>query len=197
MVGRRPLRGVILPRLGVSRVPGPAPLLGFLHRMHDSCAVGSRKGRFVGGSWSVPGAAPGLFVLGEQRLLRPDEQVFEAMLAGWRDQQLCRNLGEATVRRRLEGGGVSSGSPTTGRGGGGRRIWKSSPRSCAASGGHGRRSGPTTVICACSASTPPTRATSGPRCASGCSAPTRRRSASSGTPPCTPRTTRASPAGGR
>ena len=57
----------------------------------------------MGGSWSVPGAAPGLFVLGEQRLLRPDEQVFEAMLAGWRDQQLSRNLGEPTVRRRLEG----------------------------------------------------------------------------------------------
>ena len=57
----------------------------------------------MGGSWNVPGAAPGLFVLGEQRLLRPDEQVFEAMLAGWRDQQLSRNLGETTVRRRLEG----------------------------------------------------------------------------------------------
>jgi integrase/recombinase XerC len=57
----------------------------------------------VGGSWGVPGAAPALFVLGEQRLLRPDEQVFESMLAGWRDQQLSRNLGEATVRRRLEG----------------------------------------------------------------------------------------------
>ena len=55
------------------------------------------------GSRRVPGAAPGLFVLGAQRLLRPDEQVFEAMLAGWQDQQLCRNLGEATVRRRLEG----------------------------------------------------------------------------------------------
>jgi len=51
----------------------------------------------------VPGAAPGLFVLDQQRLLRPDEQAFEAMLAGWRDQQLCRNLGEATVRRRLDG----------------------------------------------------------------------------------------------
>ena len=34
-----------------------------------------------------------------QRLLRPDEQVFEAMLAGWRDQQLSRNLGEATALR--------------------------------------------------------------------------------------------------
>lgn len=57
----------------------------------------------MSGSWRVPGAAPGLFVLGRQRLLRPDEQVFEAMLAGWRDQQLSRNLGEATVRRRLDG----------------------------------------------------------------------------------------------
>ena len=42
-------------------------------------------------------------MLGEQRLLRPDEQVFEAILAGWRDQQLCRNFGEATVRRQLKG----------------------------------------------------------------------------------------------
>ena len=61
--------------------------------MHDSWAVGWRRERFVGGSWSVPGAAPGLFVPGQQRLLRPDEQVFEAMLAGWRDQQLSRILG--------------------------------------------------------------------------------------------------------
>ena len=69
----------------------------------------------MGGSWNVPGAAPGLFVLGQQRLLRPDEQVFEAMLAGWQDQQLCRNLGGATVRRRLEASGLA-GRPRTAAG---------------------------------------------------------------------------------
>ncbi|MGX7829054.1 tyrosine-type recombinase/integrase [Actinokineospora sp. 24-640] len=55
------------------------------------------------GSWGGPGAAPELFVLGRQRLLRPDEQVFEAMLDGWADQQLSRNLAQATVARRVEG----------------------------------------------------------------------------------------------
>lgn len=33
-------------------------------------------------------------------LLRPDEQVFEAMLEGWRNQGLARNLSPATVRAR-------------------------------------------------------------------------------------------------
>jgi integrase/recombinase XerC len=32
--------------------------------------------------------------------LRPDEQVFTAMLDGWRDQQLARNLALATVAAR-------------------------------------------------------------------------------------------------
>ena len=33
-------------------------------------------------------------------LLRPDEQVFRAMLEGWRNQQLARNLAVSTVEGR-------------------------------------------------------------------------------------------------
>jgi hypothetical protein len=40
----------------------------------------------VGGTWLVPGSAPQLLRDASSRLLRPDEQVFEAMLAGWQDQ---------------------------------------------------------------------------------------------------------------
>lgn len=53
------------------------------------------------GSWRVPGGAPSLLVAGGTPLLHPDEQVFEAMVAGWRDQQLSRNLRAETVRTRL------------------------------------------------------------------------------------------------
>ena len=53
------------------------------------------------GFWRVPGGAPSLLVAGGTPLLHPDEQVFEAMLAGWRDQQLSRNLRAETVRTRL------------------------------------------------------------------------------------------------
>lgn len=49
----------------------------------------------------VPGGAPELMVVGGSPLLRPEEQVFEAMLSGWRDQQLSRNLALATVEDRL------------------------------------------------------------------------------------------------
>ncbi|WP_336160013.1 tyrosine-type recombinase/integrase [Amycolatopsis sp. VC5-11] len=35
-------------------------------------------------------------------LLHPDDQVFVAMLDGWRNQQLARNLGFATVERRVD-----------------------------------------------------------------------------------------------
>jgi hypothetical protein len=118
----------------------------------------------------------------------------------WRAGAISSSV--ATSARRRYGAGWrgcagSSGSPATGRGPGGRWIWRSSPRSCAVNGGRGRRSGPTTGICACSASTPRTRVMSGPRYASGCSGRIRRRSALSGTPRCTRRSTRASPAGGR
>jgi hypothetical protein len=36
-------------------------------------------------------------------LLRPDEQVFEAMLTGWRNQQLARNLAFSTIEGRERG----------------------------------------------------------------------------------------------
>ena len=34
-------------------------------------------------------------------LLHPEPQVFEAMLDGWRNQMLARNLAETTIRNRL------------------------------------------------------------------------------------------------
>ena len=51
----------------------------------------------------VERAAPGSAVLqlaDGVRLLRPDEQVFTAMLDGWRNQQLARNLSFGTVESR-------------------------------------------------------------------------------------------------
>lgn len=55
----------------------------------------------MGGTWVVPGSASQLLRDGSSRLLRPDEQVFEAMLAGWRDQQLARSLAPGTIGPRL------------------------------------------------------------------------------------------------
>lgn len=55
----------------------------------------------LGGTWLVPGSAPHLLRDGSSRLLRPDEQVFEAMLAGWQDQQLARSLAPGTIGPRL------------------------------------------------------------------------------------------------
>ncbi len=43
-------------------------------------------------------AAGGLRVVGGLPLLRPAEQVFAAMLDGWRNQQLARNLAFTTWR---------------------------------------------------------------------------------------------------
>jgi integrase/recombinase XerC len=48
---------------------------------------------------TVPGAAR-LHLADGVPLLRPDEQVFTAMLAGWRNQQLARNLALATIAAR-------------------------------------------------------------------------------------------------
>lgn len=45
----------------------------------------------------VPGMAPALFVVGDAPLLRSDEQVFEAMVQGWSDQQLSRGLRPDTI----------------------------------------------------------------------------------------------------
>jgi len=49
----------------------------------------------------VAGAAH-LVVVSGAPLLRPDAQVFEAMLEGWANQQMARNLGVATIRARAE-----------------------------------------------------------------------------------------------
>ena len=46
-----------------------------------------------------PGSAS-LQLAGGARLLRPEEQVFEAMLEGWRVQQLARNLATSTAGKR-------------------------------------------------------------------------------------------------
>ena len=50
--------------------------------------------------WQVPGSPSALFVDGDTQLLHPQDQVFEAMLAGWRDQQLARNLNSSTIHNR-------------------------------------------------------------------------------------------------
>lgn len=49
---------------------------------------------------AAPGSV-GLVLAGGVALLRPAEQVFEAILAGWRDQQLARNLAFCTVEARV------------------------------------------------------------------------------------------------
>ena len=58
-------------------------------------------------SWGIvvvsQGAVPGavrLHLADGVPLLRPDEQVFQAMLDGWRNQQLARNLARSTVEGR-------------------------------------------------------------------------------------------------
>jgi hypothetical protein len=61
------------------------------------------------GGWSrvgLNGSAPGavrLHVVDGVPLLRPAEQVFDAMLDGWRNQQLARNLTASTVEGRRAG----------------------------------------------------------------------------------------------
>lgn len=52
-------------------------------------------------SWSVPGGAPTLFQDGVAPLLRPEDQVFDEMLSGWRDQQVSRNLRPQTIEDRV------------------------------------------------------------------------------------------------
>jgi integrase/recombinase XerC len=54
----------------------------------------------MGRGGDAPGAA-GLLLVDGVSLLRPDEQVFTAMLDGWRAQQLARNLAFDTIARRL------------------------------------------------------------------------------------------------
>jgi integrase/recombinase XerC len=54
----------------------------------------------MGRDGQVPGSA-GLQLAGGATLLRPQEQVLEAMLEGWRAQQLARNLAFSTIEKRL------------------------------------------------------------------------------------------------
>ncbi|MGH3869556.1 MAG: tyrosine-type recombinase/integrase, partial [Pseudonocardiaceae bacterium] len=53
----------------------------------------------MGRDGSAPGAA-GLHLADGVPLLRPEEQVFAAMLDGWRNQQLARNLAFSTINGR-------------------------------------------------------------------------------------------------
>ncbi|MGW0827027.1 hypothetical protein [Streptomyces sp. NPDC002845] len=53
----------------------------------------------MGFNGSIPGAARLLLVDGVA-LLRPEEQVFTAMLTGFANQQLARNLARTTVEGR-------------------------------------------------------------------------------------------------
>ena len=53
----------------------------------------------MGAGGLVPGSA-GLHLAGGVPLLRPEEQVFTAMLDGWRNQQLARRLAFSTVQAR-------------------------------------------------------------------------------------------------
>ncbi len=55
----------------------------------------------MGRKFDVSGAAH-MVVLDGVALLQPDAQVFECMLDGWRQQQLSRNLGFATVETRAQ-----------------------------------------------------------------------------------------------
>nr|WP_236056288.1 hypothetical protein [Streptomyces sabulosicollis] len=56
-------------------------------------------GESVGFNGSIPGAA-GLHLVDGVALLRPEEQVFTAMLTGFANQQLARNLARTAVEGR-------------------------------------------------------------------------------------------------
>ena len=69
--------------------------------MHDSCVVLLGLAVMDVDGEGVPGMAPELFVVGAAPLLRADEQVFEAMIQGWSDQQLSRGLRTDTINGRV------------------------------------------------------------------------------------------------
>jgi site-specific recombinase XerD len=52
------------------------------------------------GAGELPPGSAGLHLAGGVQLLRPSEQAFEAMLGGWRNQQLARRLALSTVEGR-------------------------------------------------------------------------------------------------
>ena len=90
----------------------------------------------------TPGSA-GLHLAAGVPLLQPDEQVFAAMLDGWRAQQLARNLALGHDR---SGGrrwcGRSPRTPTRSRGSGVRRCSMSGWATCAAVTGPAPVDGP-------------------------------------------------------
>ena len=69
------------------------------HQMRDSRIKRDWGGGGRGGWRAGPGSA-GLHLAGGLPLLRPAEQAFEAMLDGWRNQQLARRLAFSTVEGR-------------------------------------------------------------------------------------------------
>jgi hypothetical protein len=138
-------------------------------------------------------AAPGavrLHLADGVPLLRPDEQVFQAMLDGWRNQQLARNLARSTVEGRENTvkafAGYVSAYPWAWTPAmvdewlGDLRLLRDLKRSTIRSYSEAVR-----AFC----TSPPTRFTGGRRPARSGSGRTRSRSSTSGTLRCTSRTT--------
>jgi integrase/recombinase XerC len=63
-------------------------------------ASSERRSSDMGSATPLPGSAR-LQLADSVALLRPDEQVFDAMLRGWENQQLARNLATSTVEKRV------------------------------------------------------------------------------------------------
>lgn len=55
----------------------------------------------MGRNEEVPAGSASLVLTAGVRLLHPEAQLFEAMLEGWRNQMLARNLAPATIRNEL------------------------------------------------------------------------------------------------
>lgn len=92
--------------------------------------AGSAAGTRAEAGRAAPGSA-GLHLAAGVPLLHLDEQVFAAMLDGWRAQQLARNLAPATAGRReamVRSFAVHAGAMPWQWG---RRCWMSGSASCA------------------------------------------------------------------
>ena len=55
----------------------------------------------MGRNDDVPAGSASLVLTAGVRLLHPETQLFEAMLEGWRNQMLARNLAPATIRNEI------------------------------------------------------------------------------------------------
>lgn len=55
----------------------------------------------MGRNEDVPAGSASLVLTAGVRLLHPETQLFEAMLEGWRNQMLARNLAPATIRNEI------------------------------------------------------------------------------------------------